>query len=991
MRTAIRGAVNVSKQHVLWRGVAVGAVFLLAAVATPVLAADAEPPSVETGDVPVRLEEVVVTGSRIHIPNLTSASPIYHIDSEALSFQGNVRVEDTLRILPQVFSGQNANIANGATGTATLNLRNLGSKRTLVLINGRRLPAGSPLQGGIGADINQIPGSLIKSVEVLTGGSSATYGADAVAGVINFLMVDDFEGVKLDYQFSQYQHGNSNDKWQGIVRDAGYSAADGSMWDGDISNVSLVMGKNLGRRGNVTVYGTYRNIAAVFHGDRDYSSCALVKSVTKCGGSATTPPGTFSDFGALPSRGLKGFDYKVEGDRFVPREGTEYNYAPTNYLQRPDQRWTAGLFAHYDVHDKVEAYAEFMFMDDRSVAQIAPSGAFFVTDTLNCDNPFLSAQQFEALCGAYGLTKDDIQTVNIGRRNVEGGSRQNDLHHTSYRSVFGLRGDLSDRWRYELHYQYSKVRMKNTYLNDLSTTRIRRALDAVEHPGTGEAVCRSVLDGSDPSCVPWNIFREGGVTSDMVDYLRLPLSADGSTDQTVVSGYLTGHLGRYGITSPFAETSVDVVLGGEYRQENLTFNPDEAYRSGDGAGQGGATPPVSGKFDVTEFFFEAGIPLVEGAQFAEELGLDVGYRYSAYDYDLQTDTFGVRSGWNVNSGIKLRASFQRAIRGPNVRERFLPQGFNLFEMPADPCGGAVTDGQTAAGRTLEECARSGVTAAQFGNIAHSPAEQYNVLQGGNPDLVAEDADTYSFGLVWTPSFIEGFNFSVDFYSIRIRKGISSLNPQLIMNECLDGNAAQCAKVRRGQGGDLWLGSDVDRSGRIVSMLDNLAIEKVQGYDITALYDLGVGGWGRLNFSEILSITATWDQQELESAPIVDCAGKWGLTCGSPTPGVRNNLRVTWITPWGLRPSLMWRYVSGVEALSAGGVDLGERHYIDLAAIWDFADYASLRIGINNLFDREPPIAGQEAGPSISGNDVTFPGLYDVLGRYLFIGLTANFL
>ena len=363
MRITVREGVNVSHKIVLWRGVAVAAAFLLIAVAIPVFAADAESPGVEAGEAPLRLEEVVVTGSRIHIPNLTSASPIYHIDSEALSFQGNVRVEDTLRILPQVFSGQNANIANGATGTATLNLRNLGTKRTLVLINGRRLPAGSPLQGGIGADINQIPGSLIKSVEVLTGGSSATYGADAVAGVINFLMVDDFEGVKLDYQFSQYQHGNSNNKWQGIVRDAGYSAADGSAWDGGISNASLVMGKKLGRRGNVTVYGTYRNIASVFQGDRDYSSCALVKSVTTCGGSATQPQGTFSDFGALGSRGLESFDYKVEGHQFVPREGTLYNYAPTNYLQRPDQRWTAGLFAHYDVHDKVEAYAEFMFMD----------------------------------------------------------------------------------------------------------------------------------------------------------------------------------------------------------------------------------------------------------------------------------------------------------------------------------------------------------------------------------------------------------------------------------------------------------------------------------------------------------------------------------------------------------------------------------------------------------------------------------------------------
>ena len=980
-----------SNKVVLWKGVAVGTALLLAAAASPVLAADEAPPEGEVDEAPVRLEEVVVTGSRIHIPNLASASPIYHIDAEALSFQGNVRVEDTLRILPQVFSTQNAGISNGATGTATLNLRNLGTKRTLVLINGRRMPAGSPIQGGIGSDINQIPGALIKSVEVLTGGSSATYGADAVAGVVNFLMLDDFEGVKLDYQFSQYQHNNDSARWQGVVRDAGYSVPDGSTWDGGISNLSLVAGKNLGRRGNVTVYGTYRNIEAVFHGDRDYSSCDLIEGLTACGGSGTTPEGTFADFGALGARGLESFDYKVEGHRFVPREGTVFNYAPTNYFQRPDRRWTAGLLAHYDVHDKVEAFTEFMFMDDRSVAQIAPSGAFFVTNTLNCGNPFLSAQQFEALCGAYGLTGDDMQTVNIGRRNVEGGSRQNDLRHTSYRGVFGLRGDLNDRWRYELHSQYSKVNMRNTYRNDLSITRIRRALDAVQRPGTDEPVCRSVLDGSDPSCVPWNIFREGAVTPDMVNYLTLPLTAEGSTDQTVVSGYLTGHLGRYGITSPFAGTSVDVVLGGEYRKETLTFNPDEAYRRGDGAGQGGATLPVSGGFDVTEFFLEAGIPLVEDAPFAEELGLDVGYRYSDYDFDVQTNTFGVRSGWAVNSGVKLRASFQRAIRAPNVRERFLPQGFNLFDMPADPCGGPVTGGRTAAGRTFEECARSGVTAAQFGNIAHSPAKQYNVLQGGTRDLAPEEADTYSFGLVWTPRFIEGFNFSVDYYSFRISKGISSLNPQFILNQCLDGDAAQCAKIRRGQGGDLWIGSDVERSGRIASFLDNLAIEEVQGYDVTALYDYDAGEWGRLNFNDILSITSTWDQQELEGAPTTDCLGKWGLTCGSPTPELRNNLRATWITPWGVRPSLMWRYVSGVEALSDTGVDLGERHYIDLAAIWDFADYASLRVGINNLFDREPPVAGQEAGPSIAGNGGVFPGLYDVLGRYFFFGLTANFL
>ena len=836
-----------SKRTFPWIELAAAMTVLLLIALAPSLAqeAEVEPPGGEAaGTEPLKLEELVVTGTRIRKPTLVSSSPIVQVDAEEVTLQGNVRAEDMLRNLPQVYTGQSAGQSNGATGTATLNLRNLGTERTLVLVNGRRLSVGSPLQGGVGADINQIPGALIESVDVLTGGASATYGSDAVAGVVNFRLMDDFEGIKLDYQFSQYQHGNDDDRWQQIVREAGYETAEGSVWDGDISNFSLIMGRSLGDgRGNVTVYGTYRDIKALLQVDRDYSSCALSNDLTSCSGSATQPQGTFSDFGALKAQDLEGFDYKVEGDRFVPREGTLYNYGPSNYFQRPDERWTAGVLARYDLNERVEAYTELMFMDDRSVAQIAPSGAFFNTETLGCGNPFLSQQQFDALCGRYGLTEADVQSVSIGRRNVEGGNRQNNLRHTAYRGVLGLRGDLTNRWRYDLHYQYAKVRMENTYLNDLSISRITRALDAVREPETGRVVCRSVLDGSDPDCVPWNIFREGAVTQEMIDYLTLPLSARGSTEQTVVSGHVAGNLGEYGIRSPFAATGVDVVAGGEYRSEQLTYDPDEAYRSGDGAGQGGASQPVSGRTEVRDFFVEAGVPLVEDVPFAEELGLDGAYRYSDYDHGKQTGTFGVRAGWAINSDIRLRTSFQRAIRGPNVRERFLPQGFNLFDMSADPCGGPVMDGRTAEGRTLDECARSGVTAAQFGNIEHSPAAQYNFLQGGNPDLSPEESDTYAYGLVWTPRFVEGCTLSLDAYSIRIRKGISVVKPEFILNQCLEGDTSQCDKVKRGLGGDLWVGSDVERSGHIVSLLDNLAIEEVQGYDLTVRYDLDVGDWG----------------------------------------------------------------------------------------------------------------------------------------------------
>ena len=185
--------------------------------------------------------------------------------------------------------------------------------------------------------------------------------------------------------------------------------------------------------------------------------------------------------------------------------------------------------------------------------------------------------------------------------------------------------------------------------------------------------------------------------------------------------------------------------------------------------------------------------MVQDASYADEVVVDGGYRHSDYDYGKQTDTFGIRASWAVNSGIRLRASIQRAIRAPNVRERFLPQGFNLFDMNADPCGGPVVDGKTAEGHTLEECARSGVTAAQFGHIEHSPANQYNFLQGGNADLSPEDSDTYAYGLVWTPFFVNDLTFSLDYYSIEIRKGISTVRPDFILNQCLAGNMSQCAR------------------------------------------------------------------------------------------------------------------------------------------------------------------------------------------------------
>lgn len=936
-------------------------------------------PQVASAQEQLLIEEVVVTGSRIQKANLVSASPVTQVDASEFKFQGTVRVEDLMRNLPQVYSNQNTGVSNGATGTATLNLRNLGDERTLVLVNGRRLPSGSPLQGGIGADINQIPGSLIQRVEVLTGGASATYGSDAVAGVVNFVMMDDFEGIEFDYQFSQYQHNNDNSRIQQIVGDAGFPFPDGSNTDGDMENWSLVMGGNFDNgRGNVTAYAGYRKVDGVLQSERDYSACALNNPGTGCFGSAAAARGTFSDFGVLPALGLgPSFDFKVVGNEFVPRDGEVYNYGPSNYYQRPDERYTAGAFARYQINEHVEAYTELMFMDNQTLAQIAPSGNFFVTNSLSCGNAFLSQQQFDVLCGAYGLTTEDSQTVYTGRRNIEGGGRQQDLRHTSYRGVFGVRGDINESWRYDLSGQFSEVTMQNTYLNDFGSNKIALALDAIEDED-GNIVCRS-----GPPCVPWNIFTEGGVTPEQTEYLQLPLFARGTTEQKVFTGFVAGSLGDYGVKLPSANNGVEVVVGAEYRKETLDFNPDEGFRLGLGAGQGGATLPINGSFDVTEFFLETSIPLIEGAAMAEEVTLDLGYRYSDYSTGQTTDTYGIRGGWAINQDVKLRASYQRAVRAGNIRDLFQAQGFNLFDMAQDPCGGATPV------RSFEDCARSGVTAGQYGNIANSPAGQYNFLQGGNPDVAPEEADTYSMGVVWSPGFLEDLTLSVDWYSIEIKQGIGNLTPEFILNECLDGNTAQCGNVKRGTSGDLWIGSNVDSSGQIVALLDNLAIEKVEGFDIVADYSVTLGDMGTLTLNNTMAIVDKWDQQELSTAPTEDCKGVWGGVCGFPNPDFRNNLRVTWLTPWNVTASMLWRHMGKVEDLN-GNLDLPSTNYLDVAGVWDVLESTSIRAGINNILDKEPPIAGNAAGPSIGGNGNTFPGVYDALGRYMYVGVTLSF-
>jgi outer membrane receptor protein involved in Fe transport len=976
------------------------------------------PVSAVTEDDVARQEKIVVTGSLIpQSGNLVETSPVTQLSSADFEVRGVIRAEDMINTLPQAFGAQGSNLANGATGTSSVNLRGLGSTRTLTLLNGRRLPYGS--LNTAAPDINFIPSALVKKVDILTGGASATYGSDAVAGVVNFVLDTDFEGVRIDGNYSFFQHDNSNSYIQGILGEfaAGnpsqYTVPSGSTSDGESVDITAAFGGKLDNgRGHVMGYLSFQNTKEILQANRDYSQCAL--STTNggedftCAGSSTNQFTNLLDLGGnLPTGVWARVDPLT--DEFVARDFTSdtFNYNPYNHYQRPNERYSFGAFGNYDITENMNAYAELMFMDNRTKSQIAPSGVFGYGVTgenggLNCDNPFLSAQQVDFVCTSQGYSGSDIAGVGdllFLRRNVEGGNRFNDIRHTTYRGVVGLTGTLGDTpWGYDISAIYASNHRSEQYQNDLSIRKMSQALYAVDD-GTGNIVCAINADADpsndDPACAPYDIFSGNGPSQAALDYIVNPLFRDGEVTQTVVSAKMYADLGDYGLVSPAAEEGVKLAFGAEYRRDYLDSNPDANFQSGDGAGQGGSTDPISGSQEVYDFFVEVNAPLIQDRPGVETLGLDMAYRRSNYD-EVSSDAYKFGIEYAPTQDVRFRASFQRAVRAANIFELFATQSIGLFDLNSyanglyDPCASTSTIDPFY---SAAQCANTGVTAAQYGTIADNPAGQFNALYGGNPTLEPEESDTYTVGFVATPSAIPGLTVSLDYFDITVDGLVDTIGPQYALDQCaVNGDAFYCSLVNRGNGGTLWAG----QTGYITATNINTGSLSTNGIDLLANYGMDLGAKGALNFDYV----ATW-LGELETKPlpdstaadIYDCVGYYAGDCGASNPEYRHKASATWSDAngiWSLTGT--WRYygeveINGGDDGSINGV-LDAQNYLDLSGSWAARDNVTLRLGVNNVTDEEPPISSVVG--TAPGNGNTYPQVYDAFGRYIFMGATLDF-
>ena len=972
------------------------------------------------------IEEVIVTGSRIAVANMTSTSPILSVSSDEMKIGGRMDVTDMLNQLPQInanYLGQDiGNRTSGlssAGGVSTASLRGLGPSRTLVLVDGRRLGAGSPqtVISAPGPDVDQIPMALVDRVEVVTGGASAVYGSDAIAGVINFITRRNFEGLQLDAQLGGNWHDNSNAFIRQRLADAGETGPRGTDWDGRTVNASLTAGANiLDGRGNVTGYFAYQKIDPVRSSDRDFGSCQLTYTDALddvvCQGSSNS-----NYFGPRPGTAA----YSVKGNQFVPR--TTAGLAPPAffnsqgyiYMQRGDERYNAGFLAHVDVNEHVKPYAEFSFMNDRTHQEVAPTALFRgsnpLTDTnnyrVNCSNPLLSAQQAAILCTPQQIAADLLNPgsvsadVEIGRRNVEGGGRTYEFEHTNYRLALGTTGSITDAWSYDTYGQYYYTSFGNINGKDFSLDKIANALQV-----TGTAAAPRCISGG--ACVPYNIFTDGGVTQAALDYLETLGTATGSTELRTFHADVTGDLGEYGLKLPTADEGAGVNAGYEYRRERVRYLPDAAYESGLIVGTGGAYPRIDNALSVKEGFAEVRVPLVQGRPGIHDLLVDSGYRRSDYSTGVTANTYKFELQYAPVADYRFRASYNRAIRAPSIVELFVPQLVGKIAFGEDPCAPGETTGVAA--ETFAKCANTGVTAAQYGNggstnsIPQGTAGQLTQLQGGNPDLRPERANTYTIGLTLQPSALPGFTGSIDYYRIKLTDAVGPLDAQIIMRNCLDtGDPTYCSQIRRQPLTGTLNGASVTGGGYIVQTNVNIGSSVLEGIDVQSAYKIGLGDFGNLRLLLNGAYQLTNDTTPLPGEGTYDCAGLFGPTCQTVNPVWRHTLRASWDFRPNLSFNATWRFFGGVKLDNNDpnplllGSALGDVatfrakmpavSYLDLAASWEASKHLQVRGGISNVFDRDPPLASFEL---VSGGAPNYYEFYDGLGRQLFLAMTAKF-
>jgi iron complex outermembrane recepter protein len=959
-------------------------------------------------------ETVVVTGSRIPQVGIYSSSPVTALGDHELKLEGSTSVSSALQTLPSVVNdGDGESVDNGTAGIATVDLRNLGAKRTLVLVDGKRLVAAD---ASLDVDTNQIPAAMVERIEVLTGGASAVYGSDAVAGVVNIILKKDFEGLTVDSQFSETDHSDGAKNDSSIL--LGVNSADG--------------------KGNVTIYAEYAHRDPVLGSARDFSSHALAATnYTGCAtpathfggfcysGSGTIPDGRIkSPVLAGPLAGASGFMFTSSGAP-AAYDGRTFNFAPYQYLQTQGQRYAFGGTAHYQITPGIDFYSRLTFSDNSATSQLGPS-PLTQNFSVNCGNPLMSDAVRQAI---FGTTPTGIDTpagiraqcagaatghnitanadpafttrlVSVALRLTSVGPRISLDDHQAYQIVLGARGGLGYGWNYDVSGQYGHTDATSILENDALKQNFQNGL--IVSPDNGACT----QDTS--ACKPIDLFTSGGISTAAANYIRENLLSISQIDQWDMQATATGDFGFAGIQSPLAKEPVGMAIGAEYRQEHAAFTPDHNLGTGNLVGFQSAGQ-TSGGFDVGEGYLEVRVPLIEDKPGAQSLSLNGAYRYDHYNTVGDTNTYNLGVEYQPIDDLRFRGGYQHAVRTPNVSELFTGAGGSSANSGRDPCS-ASNGGITT---TAALCEATGAQAATvFTASLNCPTNQCQAATGGNPFLKPESSDSWTLGVVLTPTFIPGFTATVDYYNIKITNFIQATPLPTILAGCYSTsiNTTQnpgvfdCTLIHRDALGSIA----TQNAGYVIDTEENAGYDKVQGIDFETNYDLdlndvGLDKFGSLSFNLVGTLVMA-NNTELPDGTLLHCAGVYGPDCGEPQNRWKSNVRVTWTDNKGdFSLSLRWRHLSSIQfegnlpSAIAPGFDFvntptlgwGAYDYFDLSGTWSVTDSIDLRAGVRNLLDKNPPLTDNNSAPASDINNNTFPNTYDALGRVIFVGGTVK--
>ncbi|WP_353465047.1 TonB-dependent receptor domain-containing protein [Sphingomonas faeni] len=930
---------------------------------------------------------MVVTGSRIRRPDLESASPVAVVDAQQIQSQGIVNTQDLLQKLPQVgipgLSRTNSNFLTSGNGVATINLRNLGDSRTLVLVNGRRFVPG--VVGTSIVDVNNIPADFVERIEVVTGGASAIYGSDAIAGVVNYVLKTDMQGITARAQYGLTSRGDNPNYTASITGGTKF----GSDGQGSII-LNGTYSKDLGLLSNKRAISA-QDCSAAGCGPQSYSSYPAQGrfQFTNANGASSNAGGYASNlFTFNPDNSVvTGFP-----------TGYGFNRNAVRRISTPIERYLAAGAAQYKFSDAVTAFLEGTYAKTKSSSQIealALDSGLDVGAGYAIDNPYIPASIRQQIIArnSDGIASNDVTSIAFRRRQNEVFSRSNTNSRDTFRIAGGFRGDISPKWQYEVSGVYGQLK-DNTRSQDIDITKYANALDAVTD-ATGTIVCRDPAARA-AGCAPINLFGYNTASAAASTYVQsdVPRSVAIKNTQFVANASLSGSL----LTLPYGD--VKVAFGGEYRREKSSENWDALTNAG--LNSGNQTPDTVGQFNVKEAFGEIDIPLLKDLPFVNSLSLQGAARYSDYS------TIGTVFSWNAGGeyspvrGLRFRGNYAVANRAPNIGELF-SSASETFPSVQDPC-----DGVTAAstGTYANACRQIPAIAAAVRNggtfqYTLADIQSINGFDGGNRNLTEEKAKTITLGAVIAPDQIRGFSLTVDYFNIKLDNAIGIVPRATSIQQCLLTSQPQfCNNVIR-----------YDNTGyiRTVNAQNiNISDTKTSGIDVNLRYGraLGLITDDRLDLSVLYTHTISYKSQSDPAAPVNSGVGnlefggvfrdKVNATASYSAGPFSVNWTATYLSPMvdTVRDEFA-EYADSIDLAPeiAAHNEIKARIYHDVqlrARVGEESKQMEMFFGVTNLFDRKPPKLEDSVFYGTITGTTTAADIYDPIGRRFYVGAQLRF-